>query len=537
MSWLGPFLLLLGPLVVIHELGHFLVAKFFGVLCERFAIGFGPALFRYKFGETEYVIAALPLGGYVKMLGESGEEDLTEAQRRRSFSGQSPLRRTLIALAGPAMNVLLAIVVMAGVLMTIGFPDLTSKIGTVRPGTPAERAGLRGGDRIVGIDGTPISRWEELRERISDSKGRALELRIDRNGQELALRVTPEVDATTGASAIGIDHGTPEPVLAFPAADAAGARAGLRTGDRVVALNGVPIADMYALRWELAKASGPLSVDVERRQGDKDRARVSATVDDGAEGPWSTERLGAVEIDFAIQELGLISPAKNAGLQRGDVFLEVNGAPVTSAADLEAKVQETAGEAIRVKVLRSGEIVEAQVLPMLTQGLPPGTPPHWELGIQPAAPRTAGEEIRQYVRNPFVAAVQATTYLWAQVVDMFSKLITRQVGMDAVTGPIGIGEIAVNAFQEPGWFTFLYIMALISVNLAIINLLPVPVLDGGHIVFAAAEAISGGPLGQRSREVAQALGLSFILMLMGFAFWNDIARNWQRIAHFFQELL
>jgi regulator of sigma E protease len=294
---------------------------------------------------------------------------------------------------------------------------------------------------------------------------------------------------------------------------------------------------MYALRWELEKASGPLAVDLERRQGEKPPLRISATVEDEASGAWSIARLGAVEIDFAIQALALISPAKNAGLQPGDVFLEVNGAAVLSAADLEAKVQATRGEQLRVKVLRKGEVLEANLLPAVTQGLPPGSDPHWELGIDPDAPRIAGEEVRQYVRNPFVAVVQATDYLWVNVVGMFGKLITRQVGMDSVAGPIGIGEIAVNAFREPGWFTFLYIMALISVNLAIINLLPVPVLDGGHIVFAAAEAISGGPLGQRSREVAQALGLSFILMLMGFAFWNDIARNWQRITHFFEELL
>jgi regulator of sigma E protease len=536
MSVIGPFLLLLGPLVVIHELGHFLVAKFFGVLCERFAIGFGPPLFRYKFGETEYVIAALPLGGYVKMLGETGDEELSEAQRRRSFSGQSPLRRTLIALAGPAMNVLLAIGVMAGVLMTIGWPDLTSKIGTIRPGTPAVRAGLLGGDRIVEIDGQPITRWEELRQRISESKGRTLQLQVDRNGQKLALAVTPDVDPATGAAAIGIDHGTPQPLLAFPDPDGPGAKAGLRTGDRVVALNGAPIDDMYALRWQLEKASGPLAIEIERKEAGKP-LRVKATVDDGATGAWSSARLGAVEIDFAIVGLGLISPSKSAGLQRDDILFEVNGVPVTSKHDLEARVQASRGEMLQVKALRGGEVLAVDVLPMQRQGLPPGSEAQWDIGIEADPPRMAGEEVRQYVRNPFVAVAQASEYLWVNVVDMFSKLITRQVGMDAVTGPIGIGEIAVNAFQEPGWFTFLYIMALISVNLAIINLLPVPVLDGGHIVFAAAEAISGGPLGQRSREVAQALGLSFILVLMGFAFWNDIARNWQRIAHFFQELL
>jgi regulator of sigma E protease len=179
-DWVLPFLLLLGVLVVVHELGHLVVAKLLGVRCERFSVGLGPPLLRYRYGETEYLIAALPLGGYVRMTGEAPDEEVAPEELARSFYGQSPLRRTAIALGGPVMNLMLSVVVIAAMLMSAGWPVMTSRIGSVLPGSPAERAGLQSGDKIVSINGEEVKRWDEMVQKIRGAGGSPMRIEAER---------------------------------------------------------------------------------------------------------------------------------------------------------------------------------------------------------------------------------------------------------------------------------------------------------------------------------------------------------------------
>ncbi len=538
MDYLGPFLLLLGILVVVHELGHFAVAKWFGVKVERFSVGFGPSILRRKLGETEYVIAWLPLGGYVKMAGESPDEELPPEDRARSFNAQSPARRVGIALAGPAMNLILSVAVIAALYMS-GWPTPTSKVGSVLPDSPAAEAGLLPGDRIVALGDREIWRWEDLAEGVQASGGDPIPLRVEREGEALEFTLVPRA-GKGGSLQIGITPRTAAAVLGVPEADTPAGHAGLQTGDRVVRLNGEPISDWYRLISALDHAAGPLELEV-TRQLDGEEERVSVRVDPASAEPWSLERLGAVRADFAVIQTAPSSPARRAGFEPGDLLLSANGAPLRSFEQFAQQIREGAGAPLSVELLRDGRHHTLEVVPAgSTEKIDGEVRTVHRIGLTGGQPGTAGERIDDVVRNPLRAlwlGTVRTASIFGLIVDGVRMLITREVGVENLAGPIGIGELAAESFREEGWFPFLWMMCVISVNLAILNLLPIPILDGGHILFAAAEAVSGSPVGVRAREVAQTIGISLVLLLMGFAFWNDISRNWAGIVGFFKDLV
>jgi regulator of sigma E protease len=538
-DYLGPFLLLLGVLVVIHELGHFSVAKAFGVKVERFAVGFGPSILRRRVGETEYVLAWLPLGGYVKMAGESPDEEVAPADAPRSFGAQSPLRRTLIALAGPGANLALSILVIASLLMT-GWPTATSLIGSVQPGSPAEAAGMRSGDRVVEIEGSPVWRWDELTRVVRASEGGPIDLTVDRGGERVALRVVPEPAPGAARYRIGVEQ--PRRAAVVAVADAAGraAQAGLETGDRITAVQGREVADWYELMRALESVAGPLALEIARPlAGSTERARVRIPATPGARHDLSS--LGLRDVDFAVAGVEPSSPAKRAGIRPGDLLIAVEDQPILRLADFQSLVEASGGAPLRVRVLRGGAMHDLELRPQKRTVERSGERVSlFAAGIQAGPPRTPGEMRDERIGNPLLALWQGTLRtadVFAITVEGIRLLLTGRIGAESLAGPIGIGEIAGESFAEEGWFTFLFTLCWISVNLAIVNLLPIPILDGGHVMFAVAEAARGAPLSMRAREVAQTVGLSLIILLMGFAFWNDISRNWAGIVGFFERLL
>jgi regulator of sigma E protease len=537
-DYVGPFVLMLGVLVLVHEVGHFWMAKTFKVKVERFSIGFGPSILRRKIGETEYVLAWFLLGGYVKMLGENPEDELSEEEHKRSFNGQSPWRRIGIALGGPAMNLLMPIVLFAALLMA-GWPTATSLIGSVPPDTPAARAGLRAGDRIVSIDGDEIWRWRALRVAIQTSDGKPLHFGIERAGELLELSVTPEAVVPGGPLRVGIEQARAAAVLGVFEQDGAAALAGLRTGDVVVSMNGAPVVDWYGFTHALEAAAGTLSLQIERPLGGETE-RVELQVASRSGGSWSLERLGAGQVETSIQRVEVMSPAKRAGLEQDDLVLAVNGVAVRAAEGINASLRQGGGEPLGLSVLRGGERLELQVTPEQRTREVDGTSDKvyaagWYLGV----PRIAGELRNDVVRNPLLAlwrGADRTTAIFVGTLDGLGKLVTRKVGVENLAGPIGIGEIAGDSLKE-GWFSFLTVMCVISVNLAILNLLPIPILDGGHIIFSVTELVQGGPVNARAREIAQTVGISLIVLLMGFAFWNDLSRQWEGILGFLSGLV
>ncbi len=342
-------ILLLGIVIFFHELGHFIAARLSGVRVLRFSLGFGPAMVGVKRGSTEYLISAVPLGGYVKMYGEEPGEEIPPEERRFSYSHKSVSTRAFIVFFGPFFNILLAALIFAGVYMK-GIPTLTSEIGEVMPGSVAEQSGITRGDKIIKIEGLPVSTWDEVVPTIQKNPGRTIKLEISRDNSTFELTVIPR--------------------------------------------------------------------------------------------PEKTRNIFGEEI-----EIGLIGikPSDKTIIKRLNPF-----------------------QAIGQGFIKTGEVVYLTGLSIV-------------------------------------------------------KLLQRVIPLETLGGPIMIFDIARRS-AEAGPLNFFAFMALISVNLGVLNLLPIPILDGGHLLLFLIEKLRGRPLSERAISIAQRIGLAFIIMLAVLAFYNDIMR-------------
>jgi regulator of sigma E protease len=345
-----PFIIVLGLLIFFHELGHFLAAKSFGVKVERFSFGMGPRLIGIKIGDTDYRISAFPLGGYVKMVGEGVDEEVSEEEKSYSFSHKVVWKRMIIVLCGPLFNFFFALTVFIVGFLMVGQVHLTSDIGEVKPDFPAYKAGLRSGDKIISMAGKPVTSWKDLPEIVRKNAGRSITVVFLRSGKTYSVSVTPAV--STVKNIFGED--TQEAVIG-------------------------------------------------------------------------------------------VSPSGKTFTQKL-TFLEA---------------------------------------------MESGTAQTW-------------------------GVIKMT---WLSLV----KLVQRKLPLETLGGPIFIAQLAGQQAQE-GITNLLFFTALLSVNLGILNLLPIPVLDGGHLLFFGVEWLRGKPLSIKKREIAQQVGMFLLIMLMVFVFYNDIAR-------------
>jgi len=537
MDWLIPLVLLLGVLIFIHELGHFAVAKWLGVKVEKFSIGFGPSLFARRVGETEYVIAALPLGGFVKMLGEIPGEELPPDEVSRAFNARPVWQRIAIAIAGPVMNLVLPVFLVAAVLMS-GVPTLTSRVGGVLPGSPAEKAGISEGDRIVAAGGESIWRWSDLEQKLEATGAPALPLTVEKgNGSQVQVTLQREKSDGGGWKDSGLSSHAPLALVGVPDPHGLAAFAGVETGDKVVAVNGAAVANLFALRRALAATQAPVELALERPLDGKTEERL-ATVREWP-GEHTLESLGVTPIGVTVARVEPTSPAKNAGLANQDVIVRIGDELATGTDQVRQRIFDSGGQPIALRVLRDKGFVDLSVTPT-ERPIPTakGTETHYGIGITLASTDVGAEYKDDVVRNPLVAlghGVQRTGEFFVMILGGIVQLVSGAVGVNNLSGPIGIADIASDAYQN-SWSQFVLLMAVISVNLAILNLLPIPVLDGGQIALAAAEGIKGSPLPARARDIAQTVGLSLILLLMGVAFWNDIARHWSGVMSFLTDL-
>ncbi|MBW2397887.1 MAG: RIP metalloprotease RseP [Deltaproteobacteria bacterium] len=544
MNTVFAFVFLLSVLIFVHELGHFMVAKACGVRVLKFSLGFGPPIgigrfrLRWKRGHTEYVIAWFPLGGFVKMLGESPDEIENEEalwNPSETLNAKPLWQKLAVVFAGPAMNLILPIFVFVGTLY-IGLPRPAPVIGMIEIGSPAQQAGLRTGDRIVAIDGEPTDWWGDVEDQVRTHPGEHLEFAIDRGGERSALELA--VDKRSGFDAFGsvaemgwagFGHARLRALLGIPDADSAAGMLGLRSGDLVTAVNGEEVEDWLAFENAITAATGEVMLDVTRSRGEVEESLQFELRIAGA-----LASLGMVPASVLVAAVEPDSPAASSGFREGDLILEVNGAPVGSFGSFAEVVRTGGGDPLELLFARDGEALEASVTPeLIPTDIGLGIEePRYRIGIRGAEALSVGATALDRERNLLVSlprAIGLTTDMTRTFLQGFGKIVTGEVSRKNLAGPIGIAEIAGNAFER-GWETYLSILVLISINLAILNLLPIPILDGGQAMLFLIEGVKRSPLSLRSREIFQSIGLTMLAMLMALAFWNDISRHWSKVV-------
>ncbi|HVK60875.1 MAG TPA: RIP metalloprotease RseP [Bdellovibrionales bacterium] len=538
-----PMIVLLGLLIFVHELGHFLVAKYFKVRVEVFSLGFGPKIFKFKRGETVYAISAIPLGGYVKMFGDDTTAAIDDEQKKYSFLHKPVGQRIAVVLAGPLMNFFFAVLIFTIVALH-GEQTFAPQVGDIAENSQAYAQGFRSGDKVTTVNGAEIQSWDQLHNAIEKNADQVIAIQLLREGAstpetiQITPKLVPNKNVLSWDRMVGEVEGlSPSSKSSFVGVRAGGAaaQAGLKTGDLVKTVNGKPVEHWRNLDQILRQSAGsPLEIEVERgrlTQKDPEATPETAKV--------SLKAASLVEAGIDYPELYLASiekdsPAEKAGLKIGDRLVAINDQPVKSFEEVAGIIRsgsssgDDAKQTLKVLVARDGSETTVTVAPnirerMNNQGKEER---RFEIGIRPmivdAQPDTT---ILQ--TTGLIAAVQrgfSQTMRWTNLTILsFVRLAQAEVSPKNIGGFFSIGSMAKRSWQI-GLSQYLNVMALISINLFILNLLPIPVLDGGHLVFYTVEAIKGAPLSLRKMEIAQQVGLVLLLGLMVFALYNDISR-------------
>jgi regulator of sigma E protease len=450
LTYLAAFLLAIGVLVAVHEYGHFWMARRLGIKVLRFSIGFGKVLLsRTGKDGTEYVFSAIPLGGYVKLLDER-EAPVEAGMASQAFNRKPVWARILVLLAGPVANFLFAALAY-WILLVVGTPALKPVVGDVTADSVAARAGLLSGDSIVGVGGQPV--------------------------------------ATREAAVLAI--------------------------------------------LERLMDGTPIELDVQADEGQGDRRELALEV--GSDQQRALTEPGALlpglGFDFwyptVPTEVGKIvpdSPAARAGLQVGDKVVAVDGQPVADFTSMVRIVQPSPGKTLSFAVERDGERL---VLPIEVEAQRDGDRMVGRIGVQPVAALAIPPAMRTVERfGPLASVGRAVEKTWdmsALTVRMIWNVATGDVSVKNLSGPINIAEYAGFSARQ-GILSFLSFLAVVSVSLFVLNLLPIPILDGGQVVYQLAELVKGSPLSERAQAVGQQVGILLLLMLMSFAFYNDLSR-------------
>jgi len=421
----------LGVMILVHELGHFAVAKWFGVRVEVFSIGFGKRLAGFRRGGTDYRISALPLGGYVKMAGENPLESRSGAPDE--FMSHPRWQRFVIAIAGPAMNILLAVALLTGVFMVHYehpiFLDQPAVIGWVVDNSPAAKAGIEQGDRIVRIDGEQNPTWEDVILQLVISSKQPLEVAIQRGSQIFEKQVQPQSEGAEQYGGMG----------------------------------------------------------------------------------WVPDQ------PIIVTELEPDMPAAKAGLKLGDEIITINGTPMRSLFEVIRYLQQNGGKPVDVTAVRNGQPLHLTITPVQTEE---GGGKSYRLGFR-------SEPVR-VDKLPFAQALSRSLdenkkYSFL-IVDLVHKMVERKVSIKQMEGPIGIARASGEAARQPGWTPLLSLTAMISLNLGIFNLLPIPILDGGIILLLIIEGVMRRDISVRIKERIYQTAFVFLVLFFAVVIYNDLMK-------------
>jgi regulator of sigma E protease len=545
------FVILTSSLIFVHEFGHFMFAKAFGVKVLTFSLGFGPKILRFRGRETEYCIGVLPLGGYVSMLEESKADVVHPEDRKRTFESLPVYKRILIVLAGPAMNLVFPVLLYFSVFIS-SESFLPPTVGVVLPGHPADGK-LKPGDRIMSINGEDVGTFDEVKRIVARSPGQTLVFRVFRKNHYVDVDVLPEetiekreLDIIERVGTIGIQPSAPAAVIGVPSPESPAYRAGLRTFDVVTNVAGKPVRHYMDLedvldqnRGETVPVTYMRPVTVPHALGGlADMAVLETGVVALTPDASGEDMLGRTGIELADLYAAVVpedSYFYKAGLRAGDKVIDLDGEVLPAWSTFRERVLAEPDRPHRIQYLaardgrarygtfqmRREDFVDAhgQAFARYVMRASHWVPLAVENRVEHPSP----------IRYAFGKALEETADVTRFIAVGIVRLFEGRLSLDSLSGPITIYEVAGEEGRK-GPDYFVWVMALLSINLGLLNLLPIPVLDGGHLAFFTAEAVLRRPLPLRFREIAHIVGMAVVVMLMGLAFKNDVEKRWDVIT-------
>jgi len=543
-----PFIILLGILIFVHELGHFLVARLCGVRVEVFSLGFGKKILSYKWHDTVYCISLIPLGGYVKMFGEMGSQKIeTEDDKKVSYSHKNPWQRIAIVLAGPLMNFFFAFLVFGYIAQT-GEQTKAPVVGEITTGSAAEKFGFKAGDRIVNVNGANVRSYEDFQDLLNQNKNANVSVVV--KGADTAVRsIEAEVGVTENPNIFSLQdtlgridglepYAKSATVGVLP--DSVAEKIGLRTGDLITEVNSQSVRQWSDLAALIAAAQGAdLKVKVTRESAATGEAATTEKSEELSLELTATAvqmakvtdpaNFGVESTELYLDQIVKDSPAAKAELQRFDRLISINNSPITKWEDVSNTIRSFDGrEALDILIRRDGTEILKKITPQVTELTTAfgGLEKRYTIGIMPylifAEPEMTVVKAGS-VFESMAKGMERTIDISVMTVMSFVKLFQGQVSVKNVGGMLSIGKAAKDSYQM-GEQAFLVTMGILSVSLFILNLLPIPVLDGGHLVFYIIELVKGSPLSLKKMEIAQQVGLVLLLGLMILAQYNDIMK-------------
>lgn len=507
------FVVFLGPLIFFHELGHFFFARLFGVRVEVFSIGFGPKILKYFHKGTEYALSIIPLGGYVKMFGDDpfSETPLTEEEKKVAFNHKSKWARFWIVFGGPLANLILAYVLYVG-LLAGGEKVPETKVGVVTEKSALYEKGLRTGDVLVGINGEKVTSFDDLNIQGSEVE----KITVERNNDKVEIPVNMGLEPfiKNFMNVIGpvrkpvFINEQGEKFLISPKKNPQ--QVDFSFEEISLGLEG------SAYLYKVSHKDDKLVID----QGSESEIKIS-------EGKKLSEvvlEMNLYPVDLSIRNVVMGSAADKAGLKKGDILAGLNGRALLSFEELRQYLQTVPeGEKVEVAVVSEGKKKTKTLIPEVKEI---EGKKFKLIGVESAVQYMEPKLIISKAESFGAAALGAFGRTWDGIAKTFGgykKLITREVSLDNIGGPLAIGKVASDSLNI-SLSMFFRLMAIISINLGVINLFPIPVLDGGHIMFLIFEAFNGGPLSRRKLELAQKFGISVLFFLIFVALFNDITR-------------